>query len=154
MTAEALMRELAQRELAYELIPHRRTMTAGEEAAAIGIPPAEVAKTLVLYTENGHVRAVLQASERLDLHKIRLAVGDGQSTRLASETELASDYAMFELGAVPPFGGPADRTIVDRRLAERETVVIEAGSHDESVRMKTEDLLAITDAEVADISAD
>jgi prolyl-tRNA editing enzyme YbaK/EbsC (Cys-tRNA(Pro) deacylase) len=36
---------------------------------------------------------------------------------------------MFELGAVPPFGGPAgDRTVVDRRLAEQESVLIEAGS--------------------------
>jgi Ala-tRNA(Pro) deacylase len=129
-------------------------MTAGEEAAAIGIPKAEVAKTLVLFTDTGRVRAVLQASERLDLRKVRDLLGSGKSTRLASETELAETYPMFELGAVPPFGGPTgDRTIVDRGLAELETVVIEAGSHSESVRIKTEDLLALTRAEIAEISA-
>jgi Ala-tRNA(Pro) deacylase len=154
MTAEDLMRELAQRNLGYELIPHRRTMSAGEEAAAIGIPAAEVAKTLVLVTDTGRVRVVLQASERLDMHKVIDVVGDGKNTRLATETELAEAYPMFELGAVPPFGGPGgDRTIVDRRLAERETIVIEAGSHSESVRMKTQDLLALIGAEIADVSA-
>jgi Ala-tRNA(Pro) deacylase len=155
MTAEDLMRELAQRNLGYELIPHHPTMTAGEEAAAIGIPADEVAKTLVLFTDTGHVRVVLQASERLDMHKVRDVVGDGKSTRLATETELAETYPMFELGAVPPFGGPSgDRAIVDRRLAARETVVIEAGSHSESVRMKTQDLLTLIGAEIAEITAD
>jgi Ala-tRNA(Pro) deacylase len=60
---------------------------------------------------------------------------------------------MFELGAVPPFGGKAgDRTVVDRRLAEQESVIVEAGSHTESVRMRTRDLIALTQARIADIS--
>jgi Ala-tRNA(Pro) deacylase len=155
MTTDELMSELASRQIEYEVIPHRPTMTAGEEAAEIGVPPKEVAKTLVLFTEAGHVRAVLPASERLDLHKVRELLGEGKSARLATEVELADAYPMFELGAVPPFGGPeADRTIVDRRLASEQSVVIEAGSHTESVRIRTEDLLSLTRAEIADICAD
>jgi prolyl-tRNA editing enzyme YbaK/EbsC (Cys-tRNA(Pro) deacylase) len=62
---------------------------------------------------------------------------------------------MFELGAVPPFGGPAgDHTIVDRLFAEQEWVVIVAGSHTESLRITMQDLLSLTDAGVADICAD
>jgi Ala-tRNA(Pro) deacylase len=154
MTAEELVRELSSRQLGYELIPHRRTMTAGDEAAAVGVPPTEVAKTIVLVAGTGYVRAVLPASERLDLRKVRELLGNGKDARLATETELAGAYPMFELGAVPPFGGPAgDRAILDRRLAEQDTVVIEAGTHDESLRVKAQDLLTLTGAEVADISA-
>jgi hypothetical protein len=59
----------------------------------------------------------------------RELLGDAKTTPLATEKELAGAYPMFELGAVPPFGGPAgDRTVVDRRLAEQESVLIEAGS--------------------------
>jgi Ala-tRNA(Pro) deacylase len=153
MKAEDLMRELAGRQLGYELIQHTPTMSAGEEAVAVGAPPQEVAKTIVLFTERGYVRAVLPASERLDLHKVRELLEDGHRARLATESELAAAYPMFELGAVPPFGGPAgDRTIVDRRLADRETVVIEAGSHSESVRMQARDLITVAEAEIADIS--
>ncbi len=152
MTATELTSELARRKIDYELIPHRQTTTAGDEATEIGVPPEEVAKTLVLVTEPGRVRAVLPASERLDLHKVRDLLGDGKTTRLATEDELGEAYPMFELGAVPPFGGPGDdRTIVDRRLAGRASVLVEAGSHTESVRIKTEDLLSLTKAEVADI---
>ena len=155
MTTEDLVLEPERKHLDYELIPHPSTLTAGEEAAAVGLPPEQVAKTLVLSTAGGYARAVLPASERLDLRKLRKLIGDGKATRLATETELAGAYPMFELGAVPPFGGPAgDRTIFDRRLAEQDAVVVEAGSHSTSVRIKTQDLVALTNAELADICAD
>ena len=96
MTAEELMGELAKRDLGYEVISHHPTMSAREEAAAIGLPAAEVAKTLVLFTSTGHVRVVLQASERLDMHKVHDLLGDGKHTRLATEAELAEAYPMFE----------------------------------------------------------
>lgn len=138
--------------LAYELLPHARTETAAAEAEALGVEPQEVAKTLVLSAPAGYVRAVLPASERIDLHKVRDHVEGGKRIYLATEEDLARDYPDFELGAVPPFGGAGDRVLVDSRLAARETVVLEAGSHEQSVRVRTADLIAITRADVADLS--
>jgi Ala-tRNA(Pro) deacylase len=150
-----LMHEVATRYGGFELIPHPATLTAGDEAAVLGVAPDEVAKTVVLVTPTGHVRAVLPASARLDLHKVRRLIGGGKGTRLASEDELADAYPMFEVGAVPPFGGPTgDPAVVDRRLADLETVVLEAGSHRESVRMGARDLLTMTHARIADICVD
>ena len=155
MTAVGLMRELARQQLSYEVIPHHRTHSAGEEAAAVGLAPTEVAKTLVLASDNGFVRAVVPASEKLDLTKARALVGGGKHTRLATEAELAGSYPMFELGAVPPFGGPiGDRVIVDRRLTEHGLVVLDAGSHSESIRMRTSDLVIAARAEIADLCRD
>ena len=155
MNPEELTGELERAQIGFELIPHRRTMTAGEEAAALEIPGEQVAKTLVLVTGSGYVRAVVPSRERLDLHKARELLGDDKATRLASEEELAAAYPMFELGAVPPFGGPAgDRTIIDRRLAAQGSVVIEAGSHTTSLRIATQDLLSLTKAELADLCTD
>ncbi len=155
MTSYDLTRELERKHVDYEVIPHRRTEAAKDEATAIGVAARQVAKTVVLLTDAGYVRAVVPASERLDLHKVRELLGDGKQTRLATESELAHAYPMFELGAVPPFGGPAgDQVIVDRRLAERESVVLEAGSHSESVQMRTADLLILTAATIADLAAD
>lgn len=153
--SEELVKELERNGIGYELLPHRQTMSASEEAAALGVPRDQVAKTLVLRTENGYVRAVLPASERLALGKLRELLGEGKATRLATEEELAGAYPTFELGAVPPFAGPSgDPAILDRRLAEQPSVVIEAGSHSESVRITTQDLLALTNAQIADICED
>jgi prolyl-tRNA editing enzyme YbaK/EbsC (Cys-tRNA(Pro) deacylase) len=44
--------------------------------------------------------------------------------------------------------------VIDRRLAERESVVLEAGSHDESVRLARADLVRVTQARIADIAQD
>jgi Ala-tRNA(Pro) deacylase len=146
-------KRLAANDVAYELIHHRHTKTAGEEAAVLGVGRDDVAKTVVLVTEQGFVRAVVRASDRLDVDKARLAVGTGDETRLASERELVGAYPMFELGAVPPFGGPDhDQVVVDSQLAARDSVIIEAGSHDESVRVAVADLLKLADAVVADIA--
>jgi prolyl-tRNA editing enzyme YbaK/EbsC (Cys-tRNA(Pro) deacylase) len=41
--------------------------------------------------------------------------------------------------------------IVDERLAGRDSVVVEAGSHQRSVRLKAVDLVRLTGAQVADI---
>lgn len=148
-----VIQELDRRGLDYELLPHERTKTARAEARAVGAAASEVAKTVVLTTDGGYVRAVLPASERLDLKRTRDLLADG-SSRLATEEELGAAYPAFELGAVPPFGGPSgDRVIVDLGLARLDRVVLEAGSHDQSVKMRTADLLALSGAEVADISA-
>ena len=138
----------------YEVLPHPRTETAAAEAEALGLEPQEVAKTLVLSIPGGYVRAVLAASDRIDLSKVRVQVEGGKSIHLASEEDLQRDYPGFDLGAVPPFGGAGDRVLVDARLARQETVVLEAGSHEQSVRIQTADLLKLTQGEVVDLVQD
>ena len=140
----------------YETLAHSHTETAAAEAEALGVDPGEVGKTLVLSTPEGNVRAVLPGSARLDVRKVRDVLGvSGKRVHLLNEDALARGYKEFELGAVPPLGGKSkDRVLVDTSLAERDSIVIEAGSHDESVRLKTADLIRLAEAQVADICKD
>jgi prolyl-tRNA editing enzyme YbaK/EbsC (Cys-tRNA(Pro) deacylase) len=80
-----------RRRCPYELLPHERTESALAEAEVLGIPPADVAKTLVVTTPEGYLRAVLPASARIDLRKLREARGGGgkNTVHLASEEDLA-----------------------------------------------------------------
>lgn len=138
----------------YELLPHARTERALDEARAVGARPDEVVKTIVLGTPSGNVRAVIPADARLDLKKVAQAYGESRKhVHLMSEDELATQYHEFELGAVPPVGGRhRDVVILDRRVALADSVVLEAGTHEESVRVRTDDLIRITDAFLADIA--
>jgi Ala-tRNA(Pro) deacylase len=152
--SNALVDALRARHIGYELIPHRRTLSAAAEARAIGVDPGHVAKTLVLATGAGFVRAVLPASERIDLRKVKDVLGGGD-VQLASEHVLAGAYPQFELGAVPPVGGPGhDLVVMDDGLRESEWVVFEAGTHEHSVRIKTADLVSAAAARIADICED
>ena len=140
----------------YEVLHHGHTERAVEEAEALGLAPAEVAKTLIARTPEGRLRALVPASERIDMRKLRQVVGGSKDdVQLATEAEMAQDYPEFALGAVPPLGGSrSDPVIVDRRLTEHEWLVFEAGTHDDSVRIRTEDLLRIVGAQTADICED
>ena len=149
--ASVLTDVLQAHNVSYELIPHRRTQSAAAEARAIGVDPGQVAKTIVLDSGDGFVRAVLPASKRLDLRKVREFM-DKSDLELASEQVLVGAYPEFELGAVPPVGGPGpDPVLVDECLRDTELVVFEAGTHEQSVRLKTADLVRLTGGEFADI---
>jgi len=150
-----LIEPLREEGVEFELLPHRRTVRAAAEAKALGVLVQTVAKTVVARTDEGrHVRAVVPASMRLSLERLAKAIGV-ERVRLLTESELVSDYPQFELGAVPPFGGPAgDLAVVDSHLAGCDHVVLEAGVHDTSLRLRTEDLLAISDGQLADVATD
>jgi Ala-tRNA(Pro) deacylase len=152
--ADALVEALRREHVSYELLPHRHTETAVAEAEALEVDPHQVAKTLILRTPFGCARAVLRAIDRLDLEKARRALGT-PDIELADEVELVGAYPEFELGAVaPPVGGAYDRVLIDERVFDNPFVVFEAGTHDESVRLRTGELLSIAEAEVADLAED
>lgn len=152
--SNALTDALQEQHICYELIPHRRTQSAAAEARATGVDPGHVAKTLVLATGEAFVRAVLSASDRIDLRKVKAILESGD-VHLASEQVLAGRYPEFELGAVPPVGGSGhDLVLVDERLSNAESVVFEAGTHEHSVRIKTADLVSVAGARIADICED
>ena len=151
-----LLAALDETGVSYELLPHERTERALAEAEALGVDVADVAKTLVVSTPAGYVRAVLPAAERIDFAKLAEVLGaPKKQLHLATEEALERDYGGFELGAVPPFGGPRpDQVVVDRHAAERDSLVVEAGTHTESLRLATADLVRLTEAQVADICAE
>jgi len=155
MTPVDLLDILDRARAPYELIPHAPTETARAEADELGLPLDDVAKTIVVHTPAGSVRTVLPAAKRLDLHRLRDALGLHGHVKLATEGELADEYPEFELGSTPPLGGAhADRVLVDSCVLEHDVIVLEAGSHRRSLRMRSADLVAAAGAEVAEICRD
>ena len=155
MTTQAppriLVDELEHAGVSYELVSHRRTQTARDEARALHVSPSHVAKTVILVSPHEIVRAVLPASKRVDLRKVRRILRTDE-VRLATEEELVGAYPEFELGAVPPLAlGDGDHVIVDIRICFTDEVLLEAGTHEQSVRLKTSDLLELAGASLADI---
>jgi Ala-tRNA(Pro) deacylase len=149
-----LMQSLTEQGVEFEPRRHIRTQTAMDEARALHAPADRVGKTIVVHTGDGMTRVVIPAAERLSLTKLREAI-DVDEVRFATEDELGKAYPAFELGAVPPFGGPGgDRVVVDRRIAALESVLVEAGSHTDSVQLAADDLVRITAATVADVIED
>jgi len=156
MVSPALTRALEGHGVPCQVVAHPHAERALDEARALGVEPQSVAKTLVVSSPQGSVWVVISASQRLDLpDKVRDLLGAGaKKVRPASEEELAHDYPELNLGASRPLGGRPDPVFLDRRVAKREEIVLEAESHDESVKLRTQDLLRLADAPVVDLLQD
>jgi Ala-tRNA(Pro) deacylase len=143
---------LDEQGVGYEVREHPRVETAAEEARAVGLPPDDVAKTIALRDEERYRLAVIPASCRLDLRKVRDAVGAGKSLRLATEGEMKTDFPQFEVGALPPLGPFLDAPeILDERLLEHDQILCNAGDHQHSLLLDPHELVEVAQPKVADI---
>ena len=139
----------------FQLLEHPRTTSAFADARATHHEPQQIGKTVVLREGSGYVLAVIPASHRLDLRKLREILGASRRLQLVDEAEMADEFARFEVGAVPPFGGEFTAAeVVDRRLLEHDRIVCGAGDHQHSILVDPRDLVALADAKVADICQD
>ena len=149
---ETLTRYLDEQGVAYEVVEHGERFTAAAEARASGIEPADAAKEIVLRRGEEHVLAVIPASERLDPKKAADLLGEDGEVRLATEDEIAADFAQFELGALPPFGALLEvGQIVDRRLLDHERVLCNGGDHRHSVKVDPNEMVRLAGAAVGDL---
>ena len=135
----------------YEVVEHERTQTAAAEARAAGMPAADVAKTVVLRDQEGMRLAVIPASHRLDLHKVKRELGS-KGLRLVTEQEMATEFEDFEVGAVPPFGPMFHALeLVDERLLGHDRILCGGGDHEHGVLVDPHDMVQAGQARVADI---
>jgi prolyl-tRNA editing enzyme YbaK/EbsC (Cys-tRNA(Pro) deacylase) len=142
--------------VSYEVVEHDRAFSAASEAGAAGVRPENAAKSVLLHDGKGYRLVAIQASDRLDLGKVRDLLGTSKAQlRLVTEDEMAADFSEFELGAIPPLGEllPAPE-IVDRRLLEHDRVLCNGGDHTHSVLLDPNDVVRVSGAQVADVCQD
>lgn len=151
---EALTRWLREEAIEHTVLAHDRTADAAHEASATWIPAEQTVKTLVLRDHDELLVVALPACERLDLHKLRAALGRHHSLRLATEAEIADSFPDCAVGAVPPLGpDPVSAHVVDRRLLTYNRVLCSGGDHRHGVLLDTMDLVRASHALVADVCA-
>lgn len=155
-TGSQLVAEYLEGEgIPFQLVEHPLTTSAYGDARALHRPPQSVGKTVVLREGQGYVLALIPATQRLDLRKLREAVGGSRQLQLIDETEMMHEFRQFEVGAIPPFGLelPAAE-VVDSRLLEEDRIVCASGDHIHAILIDPRDLVAVAGAQVADICRD
>lgn len=136
---------LRERNIKFDLIPHRDTHDAQRLAATIHVPGREVAKTVLLREHGGdsYAVAVLPATKAVDFERASQMLG-GSKLELATEVEISQQCPDCEFGALPPFGSQYGmKTIVDESLTADEEIVFEGNTHHEAIRMDFEDFRQI-----------
>lgn len=142
--------------VAHKLFEHETRFSAAGEARASGVAPHDAAKSVLLRVPEGYLLAVIPASERLDLAKLRRVLeANGSRIRLATEDEMAADFPGLELGALPPLGSMLGTPeVIDARLLDHPRILCNAGDHRHSMLVETREIADLTKARVADICQD
>jgi Ala-tRNA(Pro) deacylase len=136
---------LDERNVKFDILPHREEYSAQRIAESLHISGKEVAKTVLLRANGGfrYFVAVLPATKSIDLAAASTALG-GSRVQLATEVEISSHCPDCEFGVLPPFGSQyAMKTIMDESLLPNEDIVFEGNTHHEAIRMKVSEFCRI-----------
>ncbi|MDV6318144.1 YbaK/EbsC family protein [Chromohalobacter sp. HP20-39] len=125
------------------------TATVEQAAHAHGVAPGQIAKTLALRIGERDILVVAGGDRRLDNRKLREAFG-GKAKMLDAERVLA--VTGHPGGGVCPFGlATALPVYCDVSLRHFDDVLPAAGTHKIAVRLSSERLASLTEAEWVDV---
>jgi Cys-tRNA(Pro) deacylase len=137
--------------LSYRVIRHGPVRSLAEAAAARGVAPADVVKTLVVRRGHDHHLFVLVPGDRtISWPRLRALL---EVSRLSMPDAAAALAATgYERGTITPFGATVAWPVVaDERLLGRE-VTLGGGEHGVAVAVEADAVVAALDATVADVT--
>ena len=109
------------------------------QAASAHIPGKQLAKPVMVTLDGTLAMAVLPASDRVDVERLKAAAG-ARTVALANEQDFQDRFPECEVGAMPPFGNLYGLEVwVAARLAAAEELAFNAGDHTELIRMAYRD---------------
>lgn len=122
----------------------------GEAAAALGISPARVFKTLLADVDGALTVAVVPVSGQLDLKALARAVGARKAAM--ADPKAAERSTGYVVGGISPLGQKRPHsTVVDATALDHPTVFVSAGRRGLEVELAPADLVRLTSAVTAPI---
>ena len=136
----------------YETSRHRPAFTAQQMASEEHVPGMEVAKPVVVRAGQRYYLCVLPACCKINLDALKRYL-EADDVALADEEEMARLFDNCQLGAEPPFGHLYNlQTVLDKTLADEPKLVFQAGSHEQAIRMDTQDFVRLEKPRVTGFS--
>ncbi|MBI3608095.1 MAG: YbaK/EbsC family protein [Nitrospirae bacterium] len=132
----------------YQVMTHSPAYTSQELAASQHLPGKQMAKVVMLKSNNTPIMAVLPASYRIDLARFQEALGKPVQMELVHE--FLPLFPECEAGAEPPFGNLFGVQVwADTALGENEEISFNAGNYRQTVRMRYDDFVRLVKPRVA-----
>jgi Cys-tRNA(Pro)/Cys-tRNA(Cys) deacylase len=123
-----------------------------EAAAALGVAPERLFKTLVARLDGRLVCAVVPVASTLSLKALAAALG-GKRADMA-EPATAARATGYVVGGISPIAQKtALPVVVDESAAQLESIFVSAGRRGLQVELAPNDLLRVTDGQLAPIAA-
>lgn len=143
---------LAAAGVPFTITRHSPVSSLAEAAAARGLAPADVLKTIVVRRGDDDFLFVLVPGDRtISWPKLRALLGISRMSMPDAAT--AKDVTGYERGTITPFGSlRAWPVIADERVTGGRTISIGAGAHGVAATLVGDDLVTALGATVADVT--
>ncbi|SBT47559.1 Cys-tRNA(Pro) deacylase [Micromonospora auratinigra] len=146
---------LTKRKIAHSTHPYQVSPDAPNYgalvAAALGVPPEQVFKSLVTEVDGGLTVAVVPVTGELDLKALAAALGGKRAT--LADRGVAERATGYVRGGISPLGQRRRLpTVVDASALDQPSVYVSAGRRGLQVQLAPADLVALTDAVTAPIA--
>lgn len=127
------------------------TPTVPDAAAALGVEPDQIIKSLLFAARDGRVvLAIVTGASRVD--RARLAAVAGLERVKMAAAEVVLTKTGYPAGGTPPVGHTMPLTVVvDSRVTQLSVVYGGGGRVDSLLQIRPAEILRVTDATVADI---
>jgi Cys-tRNA(Pro)/Cys-tRNA(Cys) deacylase len=149
------MRVLDARKIPYTALEYDPAIHSGQGVSeALGVPIAQVFKTLVVMRERGRpILAMVPSDRELDLKKMAAAAGE-KRVRMAAQREAESKTGLLVggIGALALLDKGFD-AYLDASAQQFDEILVNAGQRGINLRLRVGDLIDITKARIADVSA-
>jgi len=137
----------------YLVISHSPAYTAQGIAALTHIPGKELAKTVIVLIDGRLAMAVVPASSRVDLFKLKKYLA-AASVELTDESHFRGQFPDCETGAMPPFGNLYGMDVfADEALSRDKEITFNAGTHRELVRLSFDDFRQLVKPVILQLAA-
>src|SRR5690606_1792710 len=152
MSEERAVAALRAAGIPFEMTRHDAVGSLAEAAAARGVEPGRLIKTIVVRRGEGDYLFVLVPGDR-QISWPRLRALLGVSRLSMPSKEVAFEVTGYERGTITPFGALHRWPVVaDSRLSEPGPVSIGGGAHGVGATVAAVDLTTALDATVADVT--
>lgn len=145
-----MLADAERRGLDVELAERPAAESLEEAAALLGVPPADIVKTLVVQHGDAFVLVLVPGDRQISWPLLRTALGVNRARMPDADAAFAATG--YERGTITPLGTTsvlpvvADASVLGRRIA------LGAGEHGWSLWVDADALVAALDAQVADVT--
>ena len=142
---------LAASGIEHAITRHGRVSSLEEAAAARGVQPGDIIKTLVVRrAEDDYLFVLVPGGREISWPKLRALLGVNRMSMPDAAT--AKDVTGYERGTITPFGSlTAWPVVADASVAGR-LISIGAGAHGVAATAQADDVVAALGAQVADVT--
>ena len=137
--------------IAHTVTRHGRVGSLAEAAAARGVQPGDIIKTLVVRrAEDDYLFVLVPGDREISWPKLRALLGVNRVSM--PDAAVAKEVTGYERGTITPFGSTRAWPVVADATVDGRTISLGAGAHGVAFTADGSDVIRVLDAQVADVT--